>query len=248
MTNLFEANVLDPKIKYLFDQMPGAWGCKDKESTFIYANEEYGKIIGVRNHEDITGMTDYDMPCDTVKCAGMFREQDKTVISTGKRMRILDIHPFSGQVWKAYIFTKTPLLNEEKRIVGTVFHGMDITDASMLEMGTVLTRLAVESVPNDLLGGQTSYLIGNNFKNIKLTERQSECLFYLLRGKTAKQMAKILNISHRTIEEYLEQLKCKFNVVTKYDLINKAIECGYLNVIPETLFNRQLSLKLMIES
>ncbi len=39
---------IDPKLQSLFDQMPGCWGCKDKNSVFMYANKEYAKIIGVK--------------------------------------------------------------------------------------------------------------------------------------------------------------------------------------------------------
>lgn len=137
---------IDPKLQSLFDQMPGCWGCKDKDSVFMYANKEYAKIIGVKEsrHLDIIGRTDFDMPCDTVNCAELFKKQDKTVIITEKRMRILDIHPFSGKEWKAYIFTKTPLYDNHKNITGTIFHGTDITNSSILELGSFLSKMTSE--------------------------------------------------------------------------------------------------------
>jgi PAS domain-containing protein len=113
------SDLIDQKLQSLFDQMPGCWGCKDHDSKFIYANKEYADIIGVgrQNHLNIIGRTDFDMPCDTVNCAELFRKQDRRVILTEKRMRILDIHPFSGKEWKAYIFTKTPLYNDQNKII-----------------------------------------------------------------------------------------------------------------------------------
>ncbi len=33
-----DEGVLDPRTKAIFDQMPGCWGCKDKDSVFMYAN------------------------------------------------------------------------------------------------------------------------------------------------------------------------------------------------------------------
>lgn len=67
---------LDPRLKQIFDQMPGAWGCKDENSVFLYANSEYGRIIGLPHHEDVIGRTDFDMPCDTTNLAGTFQEQE----------------------------------------------------------------------------------------------------------------------------------------------------------------------------
>ena len=238
-----ETRVIDSELKVLFDQMPGAWGCKDENSVFIYANKEYGRIIGLPHHEDVIGRTDYDMPCETVNCAGLFRAQDQQVIQTVKCMRILDIHPFAGGEWKAYVFTKTPLMTKDKNIVGTIFHGVDITNASSIEIGSLLARMQVEGVRNELLG-QNSYVIGNNFSKIKLTARQAECLFFILRGRTTKQIAKILNISFRTVDEHYENLRLKFQSQNRYELIDKAIAGGFLNMIPERLFNTQLSVIL----
>jgi DNA-binding CsgD family transcriptional regulator len=237
--------LVDPKLKALFDQMPGCWGCKDNNSVFLYANKQYSEIIGIgeKHHVSIIGRTDFDMPCDTVNCAELFRKQDKTVMLSEKRMRILDIHPFAGKEWRAYVFTKTPLYNDLRNVVGTIFHGIDITNTSMLEIGSLLSRMT-EDVHNDLLGSQNSYLISHHFNAIKLTDREAECLFYLLRGKTAKQIARYLGISHRTIEEYFEKLRIKFDASNKYELIDKAIQVGFLNTIPESLFKTQLSVTL----
>ncbi len=235
--------VVDPKLRALFDQMPGAWGCKDKNSTFMYANAEYGRIIGLAHHEEAIGKTDFEMPCETVNCASLFREQDKQVMQKAHRMRILDIHPFAGNQWKAYLFTKTPLLDVDHQIVGTIFHGADITNASIIDLGSILAKVSVEDVNNILLG-QSSYILGNKFGEIKLSERLCDVLFYLLRGKTVKQIAILLGISHRTVDEYLEQLKARFDAQNRYELIDKAISLGYLNSIPERLFNKQLSLIL----
>jgi len=90
---------IDANVKAVFDQMPGAWGCKDENSVFVYANEEYGRIIGLDDHRDVIGRTDFDMPCETNNFADMFQKQDKCVIQGLKKMRILDIHPFSGGEW-----------------------------------------------------------------------------------------------------------------------------------------------------
>lgn len=51
-----------------------------------------------------------------------------------------------------------------------------------------------------------------------LTERERRCLHWLLIGKTAPQIAMILNVSVRTIEKYLANLKSKFNCQTLCEL------------------------------
>ncbi|MBU2710805.1 helix-turn-helix transcriptional regulator [Zooshikella harenae] len=235
---------VDPKLARFFDQLPGAWGCKDAESNFMYANEDYARLIGLNHHFDIIGRTDFDMPCETVNCAEQFRRQDQQVIGANKKLRILDIHPFAGGEWKAYIFTKTPLLDDNDYIMGTIFHGADITSASTVELGSLLGRIQMGAAQGDSLVSQSSYILDKSYGAVKLTERQSECLFYLIRGKTAKEIAQILGLSMRTIEIYINQLKTKFNAQSKADLIDQSISMGYLALIPERLFCQQLSITL----
>ena len=158
-------------------------------------------------------------------------------------MRILDIHPFSGGQWKIYVFTKTPLVDENKIVIGTIFNGMDISNTTTMEIGALLSKVAVDATHQTLLS-QNSYAIGFHPQDIHLSERQNEVLFYLLRGKTVKQIARILSLSNRTVDDHLEQLRSKFQADTKHELIDKAISLNYLNVIPERLFRKQLSVEL----
>lgn len=53
------------------------------------------------------------------------------------------------------------------------------------------------------------------------TKREKECLLFTIRGKTAKQIARILGVSHRTIEEYLANIKVKMRVASKAEMIEK---------------------------
>ena len=57
-----------------------------------------------------------------------------------------------------------------------------------------------------------------------ISERESECLCYLIRGKSARETGIALNLSQRTIESYLDSLKAKLNCRKKTDLINMIFE------------------------
>lgn len=56
---------------------------------------------------------------------------------------------------------------------------------------------------------------------LKISNRQAECIYYLIRGKNMKQIAKALNLSPRTIEYYILNLKQKFNCRNRSELIDK---------------------------
>ena len=237
---------LDPTLLEMFDQIPGCWGCKDENSRFMYANGAYGKLMGLKNPLDIIGLTAFDVPCDAAVCAPLFEAQEQEIIASSKPLKILNIHPFSGGEWHAYDVVKMPLYDEEKNIIGTIFHGRDITSASSLELGSLLGRMHVSGKTSELLG-QGSYLINQDRGTIQLTSRESEALFFLLRGKTVKAISSILNLSNRTVEQYLASLKEKFSAASKSELLDRAIELGYLNYIPQSLFSQQLSVVLRDE-
>lgn len=57
-----------------------------------------------------------------------------------------------------------------------------------------------------------------------LTKREKECAYYLARGMTAKEIAKVLDISHRTVECYLASIKDKLNCCFKSEVINKILD------------------------
>lgn len=71
----------------------------------------------------------------------------------------------------------------------------------------------------------------NKYQNKKnelccLSNREIECLELLINGNTAKMIAAKLNLSVRTIEHYLDNIKTKLNVTSKYQLIDKALTLG----------------------
>lgn len=57
--------------------------------------------------------------------------------------------------------------------------------------------------------------------NYVISAREAQCIVLMLHGATAKQTAKQLGISPRTVETYIDQLKIKFASPTKLALIAK---------------------------
>ena len=134
------------------------------------------------------------------------------------------------------ITTKNPLRNE-KEIIGTFAYCIDITS----HLGQIQNILSsIHPIPlstNDKLT-RGSYILHQGNLDPVLTNRQMDCLYYFLRGKTAKETAVILRLSKRTVEFYLENLKNQFSCQTKAELIDKAISHGFMNVLPNCLFNQ----------
>ena len=61
-------------------------------------------------------------------------------------------------------------------------------------------------------------------QSIKFSKRESEMIRLFSKGKTNKKIACELNLSPRTIESYLENIKIKTNCYTKGELIEKIMQ------------------------
>jgi len=64
--------------------------------------------------------------------------------------------------------------------------------------------------------------------NIKLTKRELEVLKYVVLGYTAKKIGKVLNISYRTVESYMNIIKTKLNCDTKGEMVGMVIKSGLI--------------------
>ncbi|ONB59116.1 helix-turn-helix transcriptional regulator [Burkholderia pseudomallei] len=233
---------VDP-LKLIFDHYPGLWGCQDSESRFIHVNDAFAKVVGVRDPRELEDKSAFDLPCGSSNCAAQFQAQDREVRETGRAIKVLDIHPYASGVWMALVFTKIPLVDRNDEIVGTIFHATELSQIDMITLGRVIG----DSYAGKRIGGpveQGSYRIDSPRDALELTERERQVLFFLARNKTAKDIANILGLSARTIEQYMENLRCKFSASSKNELIDLAAGAGYCNRIPQSLLRNQLSVVL----
>lgn len=74
---------------------------------------------------------------------------------------------------------------------------------------------------------KSSYFLGKNFPGIYLTQREAECMLNFLKRKTVTEAALELNLSPRTVEFYLKNMKTKLECKSKSELIHKVRESDF---------------------
>lgn len=74
------------------------------------------------------------------------------------------------------------------------------------------------------------YGLGEKFKDVYFTKREADCMTRLLRGKTIEGVAKELDLSPRTVEFYIKNMKKKLNCKTKFELIDLVLESDFLRI------------------
>ena len=64
------------------------------------------------------------------------------------------------------------------------------------------------------------YYLNGSFANIYLTQREAECMQLLMQGSTYKQAGTALDLSARTVEFYLKNIKKKMNLRKKSEVVS----------------------------
>jgi len=217
------------------DDMANPANFVDCASTIQYANAPAAQLFGYAHHLDMIGTTYADWRCKAAEFADTFIQQDQHVITTGEMLRTLDIHPYADGQWAIYIVSRQRWLADDGTVLGCMAYGLDITETHSIALAAQLANWPGDTGEHFTLTEQ---------RDQRLSSREMEILFLIVRGKTAKLVAAALGLSYRTVQQYIEILKAKFNVSSKVELIEAAMMRGYLNQIPVTLFNRQLSVVL----
>ena len=75
------------------------------------------------------------------------------------------------------------------------------------------------------------YYLLNQEHDIYLTKREAECAVCAIEGATAKQVAKQLGISFRTVESHLQKIKAKLNCDTKDQLVETLIDANITDIV-----------------
>lgn len=73
---------------------------------------------------------------------------------------------------------------------------------------------------NTKINSLVVYGLGSKYSGTYFTKREADCMFLLLKGKTINSVASILNLSPRTVEYYIKNMKSKLGCRTKFELVD----------------------------
>lgn len=208
----------------LIDAFPGYFVLKDRNSVIISANQRLGEVVGFKDIRDYFGLTDYDIRSSAVECADHFVAQDQQVLSSEESVQFVDFSVQDDSI-VAMLKTKAPWYNEKGELAGTAASAVTLHKNIQADLIHLLTG------DHDKTTLHTTYQLRKSYPAFNLSRRESEVLFFLLRGQTAKQIAQVLCVSPRTIETHIESLKTKMNCSNKAMLIEKAIASNYNGIL-----------------
>lgn len=154
--------------------------------------------------------------------------RNSRVVSAYKKVSLFEEGTIrsDGSEYLGYTF-KFPCYDRNHQVNGILGVTISVAKGPKNQLSLVESLNLV--IASGLFSSQTSIAYMNNFilpnkiAGVHLSQQQLKCLRLLVRGKTAKMIAQELGISPRTVESYCEQIKLKFNVSSKSELIDKTI-------------------------
>ncbi len=178
-------------------------------------NHVFAEICGFDSENAAIGKKPYDIL--TKESADFSVKMDDSVMRE-KKIKIYerDFIRKDGKIYQNLVI-KSPWYDNEDKIIGIFGCSISLGIHALAQSLHVVSGLGLLS---------KNEVNPNSSKNNKvyLSKQQLSCAKLLVAGLTAKEIASQLNLSHRTVEAYLEHIKNKLYCRNKTDLVLKLAE------------------------
>ena len=188
---------------------------KDTAGHYLGVNEQFLRYVGVHSYDEVIGKTDADLIW--AKHAPLVMKNDAQIVLTEQPKIFMEAGMAANVKVNNFLSCKKPLRLKSGKVIGTFGLSILVEDKNNI-------NIALEKVSRfiDPFNLRTMPLLAPTPHN--LTQRQFECLLYLVKGMTVKQIATTLELSPKTVEHYLEAVKGKLNCFSRAELIAKALQ------------------------
>ena len=223
----------------MMNNLPGAIlfkKVKKDKSYFLWANQTFSEMVGYKNNDQIIGIRDEDVPSGAAEGAEQFYQHDQEVVRQGIALKTLDVYNYASNGLMGLLGIKKPFKDDSGNVCSLFYNGIPLSKADYVRLRlNELIRFDIKS-GSFLKKQQKTYQLSEKID--KLTPRESECFFYLLRGRSCREISQILYRSVRTIELHVAHINDKLNIRNRSQLFDYAIEKGLMALIPNGLLER----------
>lgn len=203
---------------------------KDVNSIFLDMSERCARLLGWENSEAWLGKTDFDIPCEAHHSAQEFIKLDRAAIASDKNFLSLEIQQYDSGV-KLLLVERQPLVDQQNNKKGVFIYCNDLTSTHLFNSYIALYQFDKKLFNHEFK--PSCYILTNDYCSLALTDKQKNCLFLLVRGKSIKEVAKFFQVSPRTIEDHIAAIGKKLNCSSKSQIIERAIDSGFLYYVPD---------------
>lgn len=202
---------------------------KSQDEGYLYANQNFLKLMGYTNLNDFMHLYDRDLYSDK-KLLNMYRDHDEAVYAHDEPLVVQGeiapdrqnklIKTMEGMLYPLHINGSKP---DAVLLLHKPSNGVVNLSAALL-LNTSSERLA---------GCLTNNSYPVQYKNLTISLARMEilCFAELLKGKSAPKIAETLGLKSLTVESYLTNLRDKCGVGNKSELVKFFIDSNILESI-----------------
>ncbi|MBS0357990.1 MAG: helix-turn-helix transcriptional regulator [Proteobacteria bacterium] len=221
-----------------FSQLPGLQIIKNHDGNYSHITDYFAQYIGYKSSNQFLEheRSDFDIRTKAVELALSYREEDHQVRTTLQPLKQIGIWVFKDGL-RFLLGGKSPIYDSHEKKCSVALNYIDITDSQLKHfLFDYANKTKYSYFKNK---DQFTCYLKSSFDNNLFSKRESECVYYMIRGKSAALIAEILGIDKRTVETYFENIKNKFGCDNKGQVIEKALALGYYYIIPESILNNK---------
>lgn len=220
-------------IKELLGLVCDYFVIKNKDLEYVCVSNDYPTSVGFKDEDEIisTNPADINLKCDLADMGEQFTKESMDILSTGNPLHRVTFCLLAGGNPAIRLGYKKPIY-DNKDITGVIAYGNDITNSSL-----AIPLLALKQTDSKIFGETATEQRNYHFFELKddalFSNNEAICGFFLLRGKTAKEIARYMNCSYRTVEYFISEIKFKLGCTTKSQIVEKMINIGFDKIIPK---------------
>jgi DNA-binding CsgD family transcriptional regulator len=225
-----------PSFHDLLAQQPGMVFYKDHHHIYTAASDYTAKLCGFPNARAFQGCNDYELRCPAIQSAEEFRAEDRRVFESGTVLTCLQLHQYADQHTHIFMLKKSPVRNADGELIGVCGFGSEVINP---EVGKVLFKLMVTKTRHKSSEPMCALEVTDLYEQLSM--RESQVLYFFMRGFTNKEIGLYMTLSARTVETYIERIKIKFNCITRSELQDCCLQKGLIYSIPKSIFGACLN-------
>lgn len=195
---------------------------KDQQHRYVACNNNYARFLGLENDKSIIGLTDAIInPIH----AEIYRTDDDKVLH-GQILNINNPGYFKDLGIVMVAGKIAPIKDEYDQNIGILGTTKLVHSLANKSFAQAIAMLNAHSIP--YIVTKNSYTITTRYGKIKLSKRETECILFLFKCLTSTEIAENLELSKRSVESYLVNIKNKLNVNHKSEIIEAVVLGGLL--------------------
>jgi DNA-binding CsgD family transcriptional regulator len=185
------------------------------EGETQHMNQQCVEICGFQSVDESRGKSLFDV--SSQESAARLISNCNEVIMENKIKIFEEQNVRKDGVALQFLSVKSPWYNAENKIMGIFGCSIVLGKQSLADSLLQIAQLG--------LLNPSSYTVNNTIiptishDNEILSERESLCIFHLCKGFTMKEIARIIGLSPKTVETYIDRAKQKFKCKNKAELI-----------------------------